>query len=246
MKQAVGIVKALFRYPVKSMAGETLTAAQLGWHGIEGDRRFAFRRVQETGGFPWLTAGRFPTLIRYQPYSAIAGNGAQPPTHVRTPAGVELELAGEALRAELSAAFGAEVQLMQLNHGMFDEAPLSLISTGTLNTIAARAECAPDSVDARRFRPNILVETIADAPFPEDAWVGKLVVFGEQPEAPALSVAQRDVRCAMVNLDPETGSVTPQILKATVQSNQNCAGIYGATFRCGELAVGTRVFLLDV
>jgi uncharacterized protein YcbX len=242
MKQEVGIVKAIYRYPVKSMAGERLATAALGWHGIEGDRRFAFRRVQETGGFPWLTAGRLPALIRYQPYSAVAGNGAVP-THVRTPSGAELELSGAALQQELSAVFGAEVQLMQLNHGMFDEAPLSLISTATLGTLAARAECA---VDARRFRPNILIETITDAPFPEDAWLGKLVVFGEQSEAPAMSVAQRDVRCTMINLDPETGTVTPQVLKATVKTNQNCAGVYGATFRCGELAVGSRVFLLDV
>lgn len=242
MKQEVGIVKTIYRYPVKSMAGESLAVAQLGWHGIEGDRRFAFRRVQERGGFPWLTAGRLPALIRYQPYSAVAGNGATP-THVRTPSGAELELSGATLRQEVSAAFGAEVELMQLNHGMFDEAQLSLITTATLGAIAVRAEC---EVDARRFRPNILVETADGAPFQEDAWIGKLIVFGEQPEAPAMSVAQRDVRCAMINLDPETGSVTPQILKATVQTNQNCAGVYGAPFRCGELAVGTRVFLLDV
>lgn len=242
MKEAIGIIKALYRYPVKSMAGESLVTAQLGWHGIEGDRRFAFRRVQETGGFPWLTAGRLPALIRYQPYSAVAGNGARP-THVRTPSGTELELSGAALRQELSAAFGAEVELMQLKHGMFDEAPLSLITTTTLETIAVRAGC---DIDALRFRPNILVETNSEAPFPEDAWVGKLIVFGEQPEAPAMSAAQRDVRCAMINLDPETGAVTPQILKTTVQANQNCAGIYGATFRQGRLAVGTQVFLLDL
>ena len=242
MKQEIGIIKAIYRYPVKSMAGESLAAAQLGWHGIEGDRRFAFRRVRETGGFPWLSASRLPALIRYQPYSASAGNGA-PPTHVRTPGGAELELSGAALRQELSAAFGAELELMQLKHGMFDEAPLSLITTNTLETIAVRAGC---DLDALRFRPNILLGTAGDAPFPEDAWIGKLIVFGEQPEAPALSVAQRDVRCAMLNLDPVTGAITPQILKAVVQANQNCAGVYGAPFRTGELRVGERVFLLDV
>ena len=242
MKHAIGTIKALYRYPVKSMAGESLATAQLGWHGIEGDRRFAFRRIQEMGGFPWLSAGRLPALIRYLPYSAVAGNGV-PPTHVRTPSGDELELSGAALRQELSAAHGAEVELMQLKHGMFDEAQLSLITTNTIETIAARAGC---DLDVRRFRPNILVETSSDAPFPEDAWIGKLIVFGEQPEAAAMSIAQRDVRCAMLNLDPETGLSTPQILKATVQANQNCAGVYGAPFRTGELKVGDQVFLLDV
>jgi uncharacterized protein YcbX len=66
--QPVGFVRQLFRYPVKSMAGEALERAEIGWHGVEGDRRFAFRRVDNTSGFPWLTAGRLPELLRYRPY----------------------------------------------------------------------------------------------------------------------------------------------------------------------------------
>lgn len=52
----IGQIKAIFRYPVKSMAGEQLDSANLGWHGLDGDRRFAFRRIADKGGFPWLTA----------------------------------------------------------------------------------------------------------------------------------------------------------------------------------------------
>jgi uncharacterized protein len=236
----IGIIKALFRYPVKSMAGESLNTAALGWHGIEGDRRLAFRRVQETGGFPWLTAGRLPALICYQPYAA---NGAGQPTHVRTPEGRELPLYSDALRTELAELHGGELQLMQLNHGMFDEAPLSLITTGTIATIAKQAGT---DIDLRRFRPNILVESASEAPFPEDSWIGKLILFGAGPNAPAMSVAQRDVRCAMVNLDPDTGTATPHILKAVVQANQNNAGVYGAAFRVGKISVGDPVFVLDV
>ena len=54
----IGHVEAIFRYPVKSMGGERLDAATLGWHGVEGDRRLALRRLDDRGGFPWLTAGR--------------------------------------------------------------------------------------------------------------------------------------------------------------------------------------------
>ena len=240
MKHCIGTIQALYRYPVKSMAGESLDTATLGWHGLAGDRRFAFRRVQETGGFPWLTAGRLPALIRYQPFAVNAG---APPTHVRTPAGVELELHGAALRAELSTLHKAEVELMQLKHGMFDEAPLALITTTTLATIGAKAET---EIDPRRFRPNILVATESDAPFPENGWVGKLIVFGEAADAPAMSAAQLDVHCAMVNLDPDTGAVMPQILKAVVQANQNCAGVYGAALRTGKISAGDRVFVVDV
>ena len=62
MSIKIGKVEALFRYPVKSMSGEALEVADLGWHGLDGDRRLAFRRVDDRGGFPWLSAGKLPAL----------------------------------------------------------------------------------------------------------------------------------------------------------------------------------------
>src|SRR6266849_151085 len=94
----IGEVEALFRYPVKSMSGEPLEVADLGWHGLEGDRRLAFRRVDDRrvddhDGFPWLTASELPELILFAPQRrgpASDGDGHLP-THVRTPEGEELE-----------------------------------------------------------------------------------------------------------------------------------------------------------
>src|SRR5262245_46134340 len=128
----IGQIRAIFRYPVKSMVGEQLDAASLGWHGIDGDRRFAFRRMAETGGFPWLTAGRLPELILFTPFRRDPGGDLQTPTHVRTPDGTILELRGEELRAEIARRHGAEVELMQFNHGIFDEASVSLITSATI------------------------------------------------------------------------------------------------------------------
>lgn len=67
----IGRIQAIYRYPVKSMAGEVLERTQLGWYGLEGDRRFAFRRVAEKGGFPWLTASKVPALLLYRPIRQI-------------------------------------------------------------------------------------------------------------------------------------------------------------------------------
>src|ERR1051326_1415886 len=96
----IGRVCELAKYPVKSMAGTPLASADLGLHGIEGDRRFAFRRVGDSGGFPFLPAGRFPELLTYQPI------GEPLPTHVRTPSGAEVELRSEALRGEIARRSG--------------------------------------------------------------------------------------------------------------------------------------------
>src|SRR5215216_1749913 len=88
----LGHVHELTRYPVKSMAGVATDSAFLGWHGLEGDRRFAFRRLNDKSGFPWLTAGRLPELVLYQPLGLDERAEEPAPTHVRTPEGVDLPL----------------------------------------------------------------------------------------------------------------------------------------------------------
>jgi uncharacterized protein YcbX len=77
----IGHVEAIFRYPVKSMGGERLEAAKLGWHGLDGDRRLAFRRIDDRGGFPWLTAGKLPDLVLFAPHRRE--DGAQGETFLR-------------------------------------------------------------------------------------------------------------------------------------------------------------------
>ncbi len=94
----LGHISALFRYPIKSMAGERLDSAKIGWHGVEGDRRLAFRRLADRGAFPWLTASRLPELLLYQPIGRQDTTGEPLPTHVRTPDGREYGLTDEALR----------------------------------------------------------------------------------------------------------------------------------------------------
>ena len=102
----VGAIEALLRYPVKSMAGESLEAVDLGWHGLLGDRRLALRRVDDQGGFPWLTASKLPDLVRFRPIGRGALGATEPPTHIRTPEGEELAAFGEELAADIGRRSG--------------------------------------------------------------------------------------------------------------------------------------------
>src|SRR5687767_9361610 len=111
----LGHVHQIVRYPVKSMAGIATDSAFLGWHGLAGDRRFAFRRLDDKSGFPWLSASRLPELVLYQPAGLSESTGEC--THVRTPDGTLLELRGESLRTEISERFGSAVEVMMLKHG---------------------------------------------------------------------------------------------------------------------------------
>jgi uncharacterized protein len=236
----LGHVEAIFRYPVKSMGGERLEAAELGWHGIDGDRRLAFRRVDDRSGMPWLTASKLPDLLLFAPQRRGAGTQGDLPTHIRTPDGKEMPVFGEELAEEVGRRYGAPVQMMQLNHGIFDEASISVIAIDTVRVIARLAGQSPD---VRRFRPNVVVRLLRSVPFQEDEWLGGVLSFGEGDDAPAVTVTMRDVRCSMVNLDPDSASRAPEVLKAVVRANQNNAGIYGAVTRVGRLAVGQTVLL---
>jgi len=236
----IGQVEAIFRYPVKSMRGEGLDDVNLGWHGLDGDRRLAFRRINNRSGFPWLSASKLPELILYTPHRLADDDQKDLPSHVRTPDGEEKPIFGEELAAEVGRRLGAPVQMMQLRHGIFDEASISVIALDTVHEIARLAGSSPD---VRRFRPNILVRPVREAPFQEDEWVGSVLSFGEGHDAPAVSVTMRDLRCSMVNLDPDSASSAPKVLKAVVRANQNNAGIYGAVTRTGRLAIGQTVFL---
>ena len=236
----IGHVEAIFRYPVKSMGGEPLEVAELGWYGLEGDRRLAFRRMDDRSGMPWLTASKLPDLLLFAPHRRADGAQGDVPTHVRTPDGQEMPVFGEDLATEVGRRHGAPVQMMQLRHGIFDEASLSVIASDTVREIGRLAGRSPD---VRRFRPNIVVRLLRPVPFEEDQWVGGVLSFGAGVDAPAITVTMRDVRCSMVNFDPDSASPAPEVLKAVVRAHQNTAGVYGAVTRIGRLAVGQTTLL---
>lgn len=228
---SLGRVCALTRYPVKSMAGIDAERVALGWHGLEGDRRHAFRRLENVSDFPWLSASRLPELLLYHPLE---------PAHVRTPAGRHLELRGEELQSEIAERCGSAVELMSLRQGIFDDGTVSVIALGTMAAIGDEAGMV---LDRRRFRANIVLEVHAAEPFVEDGWVGGTLVFGEGEGSAAVSVTKRDERCMMINLDPDTAEQDGRVLKAAVQLNANYAGVYGTVLRPGTLHVGQAVSL---
>ena len=170
--RTVGHVVALWRYPVKSMAGEPLEATELSWHGLAGDRRWAFiRDGLEKSGFPWLTMRERPAMAHYQPRFAEPDQPDKSATLVRTPAGTDLEVVDPLLAAEL----GDRVRVIKQDRGVFDTFPVSLITTQTIAALGARVGA---ELDVRRFRPNLVVTATGDAGFPEDEWVGAVLRIG--------------------------------------------------------------------
>jgi uncharacterized protein YcbX len=226
----VGRVLALWRYPVKSMAPEALQEVEVGWHGLAGDRRWAFvRGGLERSNFPWMTIREDASMLRHVPRFLDPSRPDASKTLVRTPAGEELDVADPALAASL----GDGVRVIKQNRGVFDTMPLSLITT---QSIAELEALVGHELHPQRFRPNLLVESDER----EDAWVGRVLEIG----GISMRVDQRDERCVIVNIDPRSGERDPSVLKTLGRERSTCIGVYGSTVTCGVVAVGDPVSLL--
>lgn len=230
----VGRVAGLWRYPVKSMAGEALAEAEVSWHGLAGDRRWAFVQNRLTqSGFPWLTLRERRNMGHYRPSFADPDRPDKSTTMVQTPSGATFDVADPALGAELCPE---GVRVIRQNRGVFDTLPLSLITT---QTIARLGEAVGTRLDVQRFRPNILVEAAAGAPFAEDAWLGCVLRVGGM----RMRVDKRDSRCVVITMDPVTMERNPEILRTVSRERQGCLGVYGSTVEPGRIALNDPVLI---
>lgn len=217
----------LWRYPVKSLAGEPLQEAQLAAGGIPFDR--SFRVVDELDGRKGkpLTARQLPRMLAFK---AAAASGA---VRVQVPDGTVVA-AGEDLARALRSAFERPLAVEAAATGaypFFDDSDLLVMSAASIRALAVEMD---RPVSAARFRPSILLDGDDAIPFAEDAWVGRTFVAGSAE----ISITQRNVRCAFTNIDPETCEIDPAFLKHIVARHDQCLGVYARVMRPGRIAVG--------
>jgi len=229
----LGRVVGMWRYPVKSMAGEKLAHANVGWYGFAGDRRWAFVREAHAGNsFPWLTMRRWPELVLYRPRFVQPDSPESSQTIVRTPAGFDFDVGDPMLARE----FGEGVRVIKQHRGVFDTMPLSIITTQSVNNFS---KLTGVDLDPLRFRPNILVEAESEGDFPEDDWLTSVVRIG----AISIRVDRRDKRCVVVNYDPHTADRDRNILATVVRERDVWLGVLGSTVTPGRIEVGDAVTL---
>ena len=231
--KVIGHVAALWRYPVKSMAAEQLDAVDVSWHGLAGDRRWAFvREGLERSTFPWLTIRERSDLWRFRPSFAEPDRPDKSRTFVTTPEGERFDVVDPALATQL----GHGARVIRQNRGVFDSSPLSLVTTQTIDHLAERVG---RELTVLRFRPNLVVDTGGTTPFAEDEWLGATLAMG----ALRMRVDRRDSRCVMVNVDPATTERDPAVLRTIDRERDSCLGVYGSTVEPGRVAVGDAVTL---
>src|SRR6266513_2361109 len=260
----IGTVESLWRYPVKSMRGEELDELFAGYAGVYGDRLFAFESSASPKGFPFFTARDQRQMIRYlarfrDPEKAarpvnlgeaeelspnlnpISAGAAQLKIDVETPDGKLFAIDDPALIENLRSNIHGnhELTLLRSDKPITDCRPLSIFSVQTAKKLGEETGVG---VDKRRFRANVYVDLRSSDGFAEDGFVGRSLRIGSKV---TVAVLQRDARCMMITLDPDTAEKTPAILKAIAQAHEGSAGVYGAVLAEGMVRKGDPVELLD-
>jgi len=160
---------------------------------------------------------------------------------VETPTGETLPIDDPALTRLLrDGVFGApELTLLRSDRAMTDCRPVSLLSVQSARQLGDEMGT---SVDPRRFRANIYLDLTAAGGFSEDGFVGRSIRIGSKL---VLSILERDARCAMITLDPDTGESNPRFLRQVAGAHKGTAGVYGAVLVESEIRKGDIVELLD-
>ena len=262
--ELIGTVESLWRYPVKSMRGEQLQEAFVGFPGVYGDRLYAFRNSAAPKGFPYLTSRELGTMLLCQPQYRNPERMTKPPNlaeaeaivpgltpvypdsadlalDVETPSGDRLAVGDprliDLLRAKIPEA--QELTLLRSDRAMTDCRPVSLLS---IHTVRQLGEELGTTLDKRRFRANIYLDLISGRGFDEDTLVGRTLRIGAKT---TIVVMDRDPRCKMITLDPDTGQQNPEIMKQLARAHETQAGVYGAVLIEGTIRPGDEISLKD-
>lgn len=260
----VGKVDSLWRYPVKSMRGEEIDEAFIGFSGVYGDRLFAFKDASAMAGFPYLTGREKQGMLLYRPRFRHPDKAAKPinlaeaenlapgatpifavadefALDVELPSGETLAIDDPALIERLTDGLSDEhvLSLLRSDRAFTDCRPVSLFS---LQTVGQLGKEVGSDLDKRSFRANIYVDLDGADGFAENDFMGKTLQIGSKA---ALSVVERDPRCMMITFDPDTGESNPEILKRVVKGHDGKAGIYGAVLVEGTVRPGDEIKLLS-
>jgi MOSC domain-containing protein len=225
-------VSELWRYPVKSFRGEQLEEIRLDGRGVVGDRVFAVRDANGKFG-SGKTTRRFRLLRDLFDFSAETdGEGVV----VCTPGGACLRVGDPALDALLSARYGERLAVLpEATVSHFDAGPVHVLTTSSLGWV--QAGYGSTGGDARRYRPNIVLDTGEDEALVEETWLGASLSVGSC----LLRVSGTVERCVMPTFSQDGLPRAPELLRFLVERNQTMLGVYATIVSPGTIRVGDTV-----
>ena len=260
----IGTVESLWRYPVKSMSGAEVPEVFMGFAGIYGDRCYAFKSSAARKGFPYLNANMQQQMLLYRPQFRHPEQASKPPNlneaesiapganpahdaedlelDVVTPSGEVIPVDDPRLLKLLSEGprKNNQVKLVRSDRALTDCRPVSLISLQTIGQLESELNMP---MDKRRFRANVYFNSaLGSGGFAEDDFVGRRLQVGSKA---TFMVLERDPRCKMISLDPDTAEHNPEVLRHVAQSHNNFAGVYCAVLVEGLVRKGDPIQVVN-
>ena len=265
-QDVVGAVAALWRYPVKSMAGQRLQEVGVTERGLRGDRAYALVDREDQKVATAKNPRKWPRLFEYAAALPDDDGSTVPPVLIMTPEGDEVSSADPSADESLRGSLGRDVEIRMvdgagsasseeywpdlagLDHRdtvtdfdlpagtFFDSAGVHVLTTATL---ARMSQLHPaGEMDPRRFRPNVVVDSGEHVGFVENDWVGRTLRLGDEVR---LAVTEPCPRCVMVTLPQGDLPKDTGILRTAAQHNDVHVGVYAAVVSGGRLRTGDRV-----
>ena len=270
-------IKEIWRYPVKSMQGESIGTSSMTSNGLEGDRAWALwdgvtirgakKFAQLMQAKAWFEEPGKAPLVQLPDQAPFSAEDTECNAHLSDFCGADVTLeplrspddldyyrrvAEERSEAEARAFFGlgpddpfpdfsrfpsSVAEYASPPGTYFDCFSLHIMTTSSLKSLQA---LAPDSqIDARRFRPNLIIETDEEG-FPETGWEGKKLKVGDV----VINLTLMCPRCVMPTIGFDEFKKDPGIMRTLVQNCQHSLGIYAEVEQPGTLQVGAEVQLI--
>ena len=215
-------VAEVWRYPVKSMAGERLDTCLITETGLDGDRRWALVDGVSNRAGKLLSIREDERLMTYR--ARLADDGVE----LVTPDGDTRRL-DDRMVAHLAEQIARPLTLRDTAGANFDDSPVLVVS---MASVAAFRLEAGVPMDRRRFRANLYLDGLE--PEKELGWLGRRIRAGDAE----LEVIKRCDRCVVITHDPDTTTATPKLLRILTETHETCMGVYCSVVRPGRVSVG--------
>lgn len=252
------------------MMGEELNACQITEKGIKGDRAYAVIDLETGKVVNAKNPKRWPNIFRHHAHftTEITELHDAPPIRIELPNGDIVESNDKNIGDTLTESFGRRVMLARpfdssvrfigdipddikslkefdtfFTHTLpkqtfFDSGMVHVITTSTLEALH---KLAPTSrIEARRFRPNLVIETPDVEGFVEDKWIGKTIAIGQEVQ---LKIVQQTKRCVMTTLEQGDLPKDPSVLRTLAQKNEGYFGVYAEIVTTGNVLIGDSVHI---
>lgn len=228
-RRPVGLVADLWRYPVKSFGGERVRNIFVGPYGFHGDRRFA--AITADGAV--LTARRKTAMLGFQAHFPDPDQIER--VVVSAPDGRDLAVDDPELARVLRNELGQDAQMARSGAGVFDAAPIHIVTDRSLRQLD---EWVGQELDVVRFRPNVVIELDEGlAAFAETDWINHDLAIGQA----VVRIVSPTERCVVTTIDPDTLDRDRAVLAQLAVKRNNLFGVYGQVISPGWVRIGDQI-----